>query len=82
MQTNNIVALCWSFKNDLQEVPYKIDLYYLNTKPKWSCSCPASRMRSKICKHIITLQAMVKNKFEDSHYTITDYGKKIFNIKT
>jgi hypothetical protein len=85
----NVVAQVWSFKNDWQEVPYRIMRVGSHKKQgggsyKWTCSCPAFSYRGRgvTCKHLISLKEKAKDGtlLYDNHFILSGFGKEIFKI--
>jgi len=83
------IAIVWSFKNDLAEIPYKI-ISKGSTKKDggkgiiWSCSCPHFVNRGKrTCKHLTTLKEKAKDGtiLSDDRYQLTDIGKAILKVQ-
>jgi hypothetical protein len=84
-----MIALVWSFKNKLQDIPYRIThkplvktngLRILNMR----CNCPAFNFqgKGKSCKHLTALKEGVNNKTieDDERFTLTDYGRQVLNL--
>lgn len=85
----NVVAQVWSFKNDMQEIPYLIMRVGSHKKQggsgyKWSCSCPSFSYygRGVTCKHLITLKAKAKDGtlLNDNHFIISDFGMEVLKL--
>ena len=81
------VCLVWSFRDKLQDIPYRIDLKSTaNKSGKYSylkCNCPASNYRGgKTCKHVTALNLAVKdNSIEnDERFNLTDFGRLHFKL--
>ena len=76
------IAYVWSFKNDMADIPYRIELRP-GAQPRKVCNCPAfSFSGGRTCKHIRVLKEKINDGtiFTDEHYQITEYGKKLLKI--
>jgi hypothetical protein len=75
---DNVLALVWSFTDELQSIPYRIEL---NAK-KYSCTCPAFTHRRN-CKHLTTFREGMRSGsiHTDNRYNLTDYGKEVLGKK-
>lgn len=69
---DNVLALVWSFTNDLQDIPYRIEY----SAKKYSCTCPAFTHRRN-CKHLTAFRDGMKANtlHNDSRFNLTDNGK-------
>ena len=75
---DNVLALVWSFTDELQQIPYRIEYH----SKKYSCTCPAFTHRRN-CKHLITFREGMRSGaiHTDSRYNLTDYGKEVIGKK-
>jgi hypothetical protein len=87
---DNLVALVYSFSDDLLAVPYAITRdagkpltrgKLMRGKPSilWQCSCPYNSIRGVACKHLRTLWASVQRGAVDQRYTLTALGETLVN---
>lgn len=76
-----VVAQCWSFSNEDQQVPYLIKLESADRK-RLLCNCPAFSYR-KTCKHVKALRESAKSgglPF-DKRFNLSDIGMSVLKIK-
>lgn len=71
---DNVLALVWSFSNEMQDIPYRIEL----VAKRYSCTCPAFTHR-KYCKHLGAWREGAKDGsiLKDDRFNVTDYGKQV-----
>jgi hypothetical protein len=84
-----MIALVWSFRDKLQDIPYRIT-HRTNVKmhgakiTNMHCNCPAFTYqgKGKTCKHLTALKEAVADKSieNDDRFNLTPYGRALFDL--
>lgn len=81
---DNVVALVWSFIDQMKDDPYRICCYQATDgKKSWTCSCASFIYGgSRTCKHLIGLrkEAREGSLLADNRYKVSDFGMKVLKL--
>jgi hypothetical protein len=79
---NPIIAFVWSFRDQLAEIPYRIE-QTAGTRPRKTCTCPAfSYSGGSTCKHLQALKKGIKDGtiLTNDKFQLTAYGKESLGL--